>query len=141
VRTTGGATSRKASNVTVTEEAERCFELRAKGRINPANCWRGEPDKTTAQRRIEEICARRISPKVEKLRAVRDGTLDAVQAEMQQIIDTAIGPELRLKAIDRPDQLMKRRAVQFSHCESYDPAESVWSLLKRSPSAQGSTSE
>jgi hypothetical protein len=62
------------------------------------------------QRRITAECERRVAPKVGHYRQVQDETLDALQAEIQQILETATNPEIRMKAADRLVRVMERRA-------------------------------
>lgn len=93
------------------KEAEACFELKAKGWSVRRIAVEVGLSPTTVQRRITEECERRLSPKVEHLRTVMDGTLDAVQTYLQSILDD---PEasavLKLNAIDRLGRTMERRA-------------------------------
>jgi hypothetical protein len=107
---TGGAASRQANAATVALEAERCFELKAKGWSVRRIAAELGMSYATVQRRITVECERRVSPRVEDYRKLQDETLDVAQARVQAIIDEAADAELVLKAVDRLGRLLDRRA-------------------------------
>jgi transcriptional regulator with XRE-family HTH domain len=106
----GGATYRKTNPAQVADEAERCFELKAKGWTVRRIADEVGLSSATVQRRITNACERRVSPKVEHYRAVQDETLDAAQQVVQDIIENATDYELKLKAVDRLGRILERRA-------------------------------
>jgi len=108
--TTGGSAHRKANLANVALEAERCFELKAKGWSVRRIASEIGLSSATVQRRITSECERRVSPKVDDYRKLQDETLDAAQTKVEQIIDGADDPELVLKAVHRLQRLLDRRA-------------------------------
>ena len=106
----GGSTYRKGNPAKAADEAERCFELKAKGWTVRRIADEVGLTPTTVQRRISDKCARRISPRVEELRTIQDGTLDAAQTAVEDIIEAAQDPELVLKAVDRLGRILELRA-------------------------------
>jgi hypothetical protein len=108
--TTGGPIRRKANPAKITEEAERCVELKVRGwtlRRIGAELGISAP---TVQSRIEEACARRLDPRVEDFRHLQDETVNLLQAQVHDILDTPDDPLLKLKAVDRLLRLLERRA-------------------------------
>lgn len=95
----------------IAKQAEMCFELKAKGwSLRRIGVEVGVAP-NTVRKRIEDECARRLSPKVEELRTVMDCTLDAAQVTVQEIIEAPDTPaSMKLQALDRLVKLMERRA-------------------------------
>src|SRR3954454_17214530 len=105
---TGGAACRQSNPATVALEAERCFELKAKGWSVRRIAAELGMSSATVQRRITDECERRVSPKIEAYRKLQDETLDTTQARVQQIVDELNDAGLVLKAVDRLSRLLDR---------------------------------
>jgi transcriptional regulator with XRE-family HTH domain len=108
--TTGGATGCKANPAKTADEAERCFDLKAKGWSVRRIADEVGLSASTVQKRITDECSRRVSPRVEDYRAVQDRTLDLAQEFVQDIIENATDYELKLKAVNRLGRILERRA-------------------------------
>lgn len=107
----GVAPRNRANPALVAEQAERAFELKARGWTYARIAAELGVGVSTVHSRIHHAADKRLSPKIDHYRAVMDQQIDEAESHVMAIVeDPTIRPELRLAAIDRWGRLLERRA-------------------------------